>query len=52
MTEKLLAYAMGRHLAATDRPHVEVILSETQDAGYRLRDIIQRVVLSEPFRSK
>ncbi len=52
VTEKLLAYAMGRHLAATDRPHVEVILSETQDAGYRLRDIIQRVVLSEPFRSK
>ena len=52
VTEKLLAYAIGRHTEATDRPHVEAILSKTRDDGYPLRDIIERVVLSEPFRSK
>ncbi len=52
VTEKLLAYAIGRHTEATDRPHVEAILSKARDDGYRLRDIIERVVLSEPFRSK
>ena len=49
-TEKLLAYALGRHVDAADRPDVDTILRETKDDGYQLRDLIKEVVLSKPFR--
>jgi hypothetical protein len=52
LTEKLLAYAMGRQIEPADRPHVDKIVGEVRERGYGLRDLIQHVVLSEPFRSQ
>ncbi len=52
LTEKLLAYATGRELTYKDRPHIDEIVKALHDRGYGLRDLIQLVVLSEPFRSK
>lgn len=52
VTEKLLAYAIGRHTEATDRPHIDAILQEARGGGYRFADIVEQIVLSEPFGSK
>ncbi len=52
LTEKLLAYSMGRHVEPLDRPHVDQITNDLSERGYGLRDLIRLVVLSEPFRSK
>jgi hypothetical protein len=50
VTKKLMAYAIGRHVEPTDRPHVDAIVIATGD-DYRLRDMIVQVVLSEPFQN-
>ena len=52
LTEKLLAYAIGRRVAPSDRPHVDVILAESAANGEGLRDLITLVVKSEPFCAK
>lgn len=51
LTEKLLAYATGRHTEPSDRPHVDRIVRELGQRGDGFRDLIKLVVLSEPFRS-
>jgi hypothetical protein len=52
LTEKLLAYSIGRTLAAADRPHVARIVAEARARGYGLRDLVLLVVQSEPFQSR
>ena len=52
LTEKLLAYATGRHLTAADRPAVDAIVQELAARGNCFRDLLQLVVASEAFRSK
>lgn len=52
LTEKLLAYATGRELSVTDRPHVDAILQSSAERGGGLRDLIKLVADSEPFRAK
>lgn len=52
LTNKLLAYATGRQLTAADRPHVDRITDELAGRGDGFRDLVELVVLSEPFRSK
>ena len=52
VTTKLLAYAMGRHTEPSDRPHIDAILAATSSDGYRFGDLIEQVILSEPFRRK
>jgi hypothetical protein len=52
LTTKLLAYATGRRIEAADRSHVDQIVGRLAQSGYGLRDLIQLVVASEPFRSK
>ena len=52
LTGKLLAYALGRHTEPGDRPHIDRILKELDERNDGFRDLITRVVLSEPFRSK
>jgi hypothetical protein len=51
LAEKLLAYALGRKLAPSDRPHVDRILEELSRQGNGFRDLVRLVVLSEPFRN-
>jgi hypothetical protein len=48
----LLAFALGREVTVWDEPALDRIVQETADGGFRLRDMIEQVVLSEPFRTK
>lgn len=52
LTEKMLTYATGRTLEATDRPEVERIVNELKDRGYGLKDLVMLVATSEPFLTK
>ncbi|MGB7347797.1 MAG: DUF1592 domain-containing protein [Pirellulaceae bacterium] len=52
LTEKLLAYATGRPMSASDRPSVEGILESVQAADWGVRSLIQAVVQSETFALK
>ena len=52
IVESLLAYGLGRRVEFSDQPGVELILEQTQPGGYRMRDIIKAVVLSQIFRQK
>ena len=49
LTEKLLTYALGRELAALDRPHIDAIMVEMKKDNKGLHDLIEAVVLSEVF---
>jgi hypothetical protein len=49
LTTKLLAYAVGRHIESSDRPHVDQIVATLNDQGGGLRDLLKLVVLSKPF---
>lgn len=49
LTTKLLAYGVGRHIELADRPHVDQIVSQLDERGGGLRDLIKLVVLSKPF---
>lgn len=48
MTEKMLAYATGRRIVPSDRPHVDRII----DRSNGLHDVIEQVVISDPFLTK
>ncbi len=50
VTEKLLAYALGRGLEYTDRPAVRRILREAKDDDYRWSSIVLGIVESTPFQ--
>ena len=52
LTEKLLAYAIGRTITANDRPDVDRILSRVKPTEWGVRDLIQQVVQSKAFGSK
>ena len=49
MTEKLLAYALGRQLEAYDMPTVRAIVRDARADDYRWRAIIGGIVRSPPF---
>jgi len=49
VTEKLLTYGLGRGLEYYDQPAVRSILRECGPGDYRMRDLIQAVVMSTPF---
>ncbi len=50
VTEKLLAYALGRGLEYTDRPAVRRILREAADDDYTWSSIVLGIVDSTPFQ--
>ncbi|MEM9079338.1 MAG: DUF1592 domain-containing protein [Verrucomicrobiota bacterium] len=50
VTEKLLVYALGRGLIAADHATIRTIVREAADEGYRLKDLIEGVVMSLPFQ--
>ncbi len=51
LTEKMLAYAIGRHLQPSDRPAVDHILAGLDEQGRGMRDLIKLTVQSETFRA-
>lgn len=52
LTEKLLAYSMGRTLEFSDRPDVDRIVDVLEDRGFGMQDLIHLIVQSEAFRTK
>jgi cytochrome c551/c552 len=52
VTEKLLTYGLGRGLEYYDQPAVRSILRECGSGDYRMRDLIQAVVMSTPFQQR
>ena len=50
VTEKLLAYALGRGLEYTDRPAVRRILRDAATDDYRWSSIVLGIVKSAPFQ--
>jgi hypothetical protein len=51
-TQKLLTYALGRSVGATDRETVDAIVEQLERNDYRMQSLLQAVVASEPFRMK
>lgn len=51
LMEKLLAYALGKHIEAGDRYEVEQLVKKAQKQGYRFLDILEIIVSSEMFES-
>lgn len=51
-TTKLLTFATGREMGFSDRAIIDSILANTKQDGYRVRDLIENIVLSEAFRTK
>jgi hypothetical protein len=49
MTEKLMVYALGRGLEATDAPAVRKIKRDATRDNYRFEALIQGIVTSTPF---
>lgn len=52
LTEKMLAYSIGRTLEPSDRQDVARIVDDAKAKGYGLRDLLLATVQSEPFRNK
>lgn len=48
---RLLAYAIGRPVERSDRPHIDRIVASLEEEGYGLRDLIRLVVTSELFQT-
>ena len=51
-TQKMLTYALGRSVGATDRGMVDGIVQQLQRDEYRMQSLLQAVVASEAFRMK
>jgi mono/diheme cytochrome c family protein len=49
MTEKLMVYALGRGLEATDAPAVRTITRAATRENYKFESLIQGIVTSTPF---
>lgn len=52
LTEKLLAYALGRGLEPHDQPAVKKILATLQKEGYKSETLVREIVVSLPFQFK
>jgi hypothetical protein len=48
----LLKYALGRELVPADRPALDRIVAAAAPGGYRMRDLMRQIVVSEPFLTK
>ncbi len=51
LSQKMMTYALGRQITLADEPAVREILNKTKAANYRLKALIEAIVLSEPFQS-
>jgi mono/diheme cytochrome c family protein len=51
-TEKLMTYALGRGVGASDMPVVRAILRDTARQNYRFSTIVQGIVASAPFQMR
>jgi len=47
--EGLLCYALGRDVSFTDLPLIDAVLDDLEAEQYSVRELVKRVVTSEPF---
>ena len=52
MTEKLMTYAVGRGLTATDMPAVRTVVRDSAQDQYRFSSVILEIVQSVPFQMR
>jgi hypothetical protein len=52
LTEKLMTYALGRGLAATDMPAVRTVVRDSARGQYRFSSVILEIVRSVPFQMR
>lgn len=52
LISRLLTYALGRSLELNDQAAVEKVALDAVEADYRMIDIVQAIVASEPFQTK
>jgi hypothetical protein len=52
LTERLMAYALGRDIEASDMPIVRSIIRDAAEDDYRFGTIVLNIVNSYPFRMK
>jgi mono/diheme cytochrome c family protein len=52
LTERLLTYALGRGLTASDMPAVRTIAREAQRENYRISAVVLGIVRSVPFQMR
>jgi hypothetical protein len=52
VVEKLLTYALGRGVEASDRPTIRAIMRESRRSDYKLGDLVTIVVKSTPFQMR
>jgi mono/diheme cytochrome c family protein len=52
LVSRLLTYGLGRRLELSDETAVDDITSSFVADGYRLRGLVKRIVLSDPFQTK
>jgi hypothetical protein len=52
VTEKLLTYALGRGLEATDAPAVRHVKRDAAPANYSFSSLIHGIVTSTPFQMR
>jgi len=49
VTEKMLAYSLGRRIEIMDRPVIDGILTDLEEQGEGFRDLITLVATSKSF---
>ncbi|MEO1523870.1 MAG: DUF1592 domain-containing protein [Planctomycetota bacterium] len=52
VVQKLVVYSTGAEIQFADRQLIQTILDATRDDGFRIRDLIHRIVQSDLFRQK
>ena len=52
LIRRMLTYALGRRLELNDQEAVDALMSDFEDKDYRLRSLIQSIVVCEPFLTK
>ena len=52
LTAKLITYATGRTMNASDRPEIDAIINQLESERGGLRDLVKHVVTSKTFLSK
>jgi len=50
LTEKLLAYSLGRGVEISDRPEIDATIADLKKNGFKFRYLVERVVLSPSFQ--
>lgn len=51
LVERLMMFACGRRMEALDRPALDKILAQTEPEAHRFRDLIEQIVISDPFQT-